>query len=81
MQLHIKQLHDPSVLPAEDDERGAEINNAYNADLQKWKLLRSVISSNLPSVLFVLMALEKFFIFSVEDVETLTLRIISVAYE
>ncbi|BBN01477.1 hypothetical protein MPTK1_2g07670 [Marchantia polymorpha subsp. ruderalis] len=44
MQLHIKQLHDPSVLPAEDDERGAEINNAYNADLQKWKLLRSELS-------------------------------------
>ncbi|KAG6554425.1 hypothetical protein Mapa_004342 [Marchantia paleacea] len=44
MQLHIKQLKDPGVLPAEDDERGAEINKAYNVDLQKWKLLRSELS-------------------------------------
>ncbi|KAL3696439.1 hypothetical protein R1sor_010515 [Riccia sorocarpa] len=44
MQLRIKELLDPGVLPFEDNERGAEINKAYNADRQKWKLLRSELS-------------------------------------
>ncbi|CAM6126110.1 unnamed protein product [Calypogeia fissa] len=44
MQAHIKQRKDPSAVAAEDDEHSAEVNNAYNVDLQKWSTLRNELS-------------------------------------
>jgi hypothetical protein len=42
MQAHIKQRKDSFAVAAEDDEHSAEVDNAFNVDLQKWITLRSV---------------------------------------
>ncbi len=38
----IKQLQDPAHSVADDDEQRAEVEAAFNADLQKWISLQTV---------------------------------------